>query len=181
MTYFRRIALIGFRATGKSTIARRLSDLLEWDYFSTDKEVEEQSGLSIATMVKEYGWEYFRQQESYVIQKAVRRFQVIIDCGGGVVEDEKNMEGLSRGALMVWIDADLDDIKNRMADEKDRRPLLNQQEMQTDIELNYERRLPLYRKYSRVKVNSSRQSLEEMCKEILKNLNKKQLPDAGSF
>jgi shikimate kinase len=174
MTNINRIVLIGFRATGKSTIARRLSDLLRWDYFSTDREVEERSGLSIAALVKEYGWKYFRQQESFVIQKAVGESQVIIDCGGGVVEDEKNMERLSHRALMVWVDSDLDDIKNRMADEKDRRPLLNQQEMQADIELNYERRLPLYRKYSRLKVNSSRQSLEKICNEILKNLNKEQ-------
>lgn len=174
MTNIHRIVLIGFRATGKSTIARRLSDLLRWDYFSTDREVEERSGLSIAALVKEYGWDYFRQQESFVIQKAVGKSQVIIDCGGGVVEDKKNMERLGQRALVVWVDADRDDIKNRMVNEKDLRPLLNQPDILSDIEVNYIRRIPLYRKYSRVKVNSSRQSLEDMCDEILKKLNKEQ-------
>ncbi len=174
MRKYHRIVLIGFRATGKSTIGRRLSALLNWEYFSTDLEVQTQTGVSIAELVDEKGWQHFRRQEHHAVLAATEKSSSIIDCGGGVVEDEKNMRLLAQNSLLVWVDADITDIYRRMSRDKEQRPLLDQSDLLADIESNYERRLPLYRKYAQLRVDSSYQTLEDVCRKIMEYLDNDQ-------
>ncbi len=171
-----RLVLIGFRGAGKTTVGKELASLLNWRYVSTDAGIEEKSGMLIADFVNKNGWEAFRRIETGIIEGLSEQTEVVIDCGGGVVENERNLKNLQQDTLVVWVDAELSDIYQRLADAGDR-PLLNQSDLNEDIKSNYQRRKPQYHKYSNLIVNSSRQSLHEICENILQYLGVKNYKD----
>ena len=161
-----RIVLIGFRGVGKTTVGKELADLLGWKYLSTDALIIKQTGSSITDFVRENGWIAFRQVEREVIAGLKNVEQTIIDCGGGVVENRQNMEILAQHSWVVWVDADVKEIYRRLGQANDR-PLLEQPDLMSDVESKYFSRLPLYQKYSQIKVDSSQEPVEKICQQIL--------------
>ena len=88
------IVLIGYRGTGKSMISKVLADILHCRRYSLDEEITRQTGKSIPEIVKQEGWESFREIERGVVEKVSSEVRSsIIDCGGGVVVDERNVMG----------------------------------------------------------------------------------------
>lgn len=170
MPAYQRIVFIGFRGTGKSTIAKLVADRLGWEYISTDRLIEKTNGNKISQLVEMHGWSEFRKMEKQVIQTLKDKMQAVIDLGGGAVEDEENMKHLKSSSLVVWLDALLDDIYERISREAAERPFLSHTDLRDDIEYNYLRRLPQYKKFGMVSFNSSKISTEEICQLILKEI-----------
>jgi len=164
-----RVVLIGFRGAGKTTVARALAQRLRWTYVSTDARIEEIINRPIARYVKEKGWPAFRAVERDVLQEVAGKNQVVLDCGGGVVEDPGNMNRLLPHALIVWVDARLEDIIQRLESSGDR-PLLTHPDLSRDVQINYHRRRPLYARYSHLRVDTSAQSVETAVEQILAHL-----------
>ncbi len=164
-----KVVFIGFRGAGKTTIARTLAARLEWDYLSTDDWIQEQIRCSISQFVKKRGWDAFRTLERRVIQQLSERREVILDCGGGVVENPENMKRLIRNAFVIWVDADVRDILARLKESGDR-PLLNRRCLEDDVRVNYRRRRPLYARYGHLRVDTSVDHLEAILETILKAL-----------
>ncbi len=162
---YKRLVLIGFRCTGKSTLSKMLSAKLELPVYSTDQLIEQITGMPIADFVSENGWERFRDVESEAIRRAVEHTRVIIDCGGGVIENQANMRLLGENALVVWVDASKADILSRMQID-DNRPLLSGKDLKEDIETNYNRREPIYRSYGMLKINTSKLGKKECVAKI---------------
>lgn len=108
-----RIVLTGFRGTGKSTVARLLSDQLGLPCVDTDLLVEENAGLTIAGIFARGGEKEFRALEHTVIQTLSSRDSVIA-TGGGAVLDPVNIASLRKDSLMVYLDADPMDITERI-------------------------------------------------------------------
>ncbi len=169
---FRRLVFIGFRGTGKSTLASSLSAKIEWPVISVDKRVVELVGLNIPEIVKKFGWERFRELETEVLRKISGENQVIVDCGGGVVENSRNMEMLSGYSQIVWVDAPPEIIIKRLESEKNR-PFLTETDWKTDVTVNYLRRKPLYEKYSDFRIDTAVESCEQNIRTIMKELRKK--------
>ncbi len=165
----KRIVLIGYRGTGKTTVGIKLAELLGWDYFSTDFLVEQQAMMSITHLVENYGWQEFRIKEHEVAIALSESRDAVIDCGGGIIEDETNMKALLPASFVVWIDASITDISKRIA-QNDRRPLLSASDILSDIQQNYKRRQPVYQKFSHFYINSSINTPEEICRVIIKNM-----------
>lgn len=151
---YERLVMIGFRCTGKSTLSKMLSAKLGLPVYSTDQLIEQISGMPIADFVHENGWERFREVESEAISKAVGHRNAIIDCGGGVIENEANMRQLCQDAFVIWVDASKEDIFSRMQQDNSR-PLLSGNDLREDIQTNYDRREPLYRSYGMLRVDTS--------------------------
>ena len=164
-----RLVLIGYRGTGKTTVGKKLSQLLEWDYVSIDELIEEEVGMTILNFVSKKGWEEFRKIEKKVIAGLRNVSRAVIDCGGGVVEDEKNMAALVPKSWVAWVDAEKSDIYQRLQRAGDR-PLLEQTDLMMDIEIYYDYRLPLYKKNSDIYVNSSSDSVEDICVKIMNEI-----------
>ncbi len=165
-----RLVLIGYRGAGKTTIGRELARRLSWKYLSTDRMIEESAGMSIAEMVRRFGWPAFREQEARVARELQSARQVVIDCGGGIIEQEQNMHYLNAGAFTVWVDAELPLLLKRIASDPER-PLLSESNPWEDLEKNYRRRLPLYRKYSHFYVDTTHATVEKICETILQRFN----------
>jgi shikimate kinase len=77
------IVLIGYRGTGKSTVARLLASRLERELVSTDAEIVKRAQRTIPEIVAQDGWEHFRDLESEICREIAGRDQLIIDTGGG--------------------------------------------------------------------------------------------------
>jgi shikimate kinase len=161
-----RLVLIGFRGTGKSTLATALASRLTLACLSTDKEIEKRVGKTIAEFVAANGWDEFRRIESEIIH-ALPTGGVVIDCGGGVVENPENMRLLRENSLIVWVDADVADIITRLTTaDNAHRPLLSGASMEDDIRTNYARRKPIYEQWCGLYVNTSRQKVEDIVEEV---------------
>jgi len=174
ITGYKRILLIGFRGAGKSTLGALLAQNLNWQYVSTDLILEQRHQKKIAEMVKESGWKSFREAEHSIIQDIEDRYNVVIDCGGGVIEREDNMDLLKTDSLIIWVDAKLEDLRKRISKNLDERPHLTRSNLQLDIKENYQRRKPLYHKYAHMKVDSSENSPQELCQKILNRYRSKE-------
>lgn len=164
-----RIVLIGYRGVGKSVIGKILSEMLGWEYIATDQLIEKKCGLSINQLVETEGWEKFRLLETEIIRSLREVFRVVIDCGGGVIENETNMQSLRERSAVIWIDAQQEVIFRRLSRATNRPPLFSA-DLKKDIETTYSRRLSLYRKYSDFYVENSQGTPEEKCSQIIEQV-----------
>ncbi|HKD38037.1 MAG TPA: shikimate kinase [Pirellulales bacterium] len=109
------IALIGYRGTGKTTIARQLALALGWDWIDADVEVELRAGKSIVEIFADDGEAAFRDIEAAVLGDLIGRKRTVIALGGGAVLRAENRQRLRRAGLVVWLQAEPETIAVRMA------------------------------------------------------------------
>ena len=114
------LILIGYRGTGKSTVGRRLATTLSIPYVSLDTELVRRTRQSIPELVAATGWEHFRELETELVLEYSQKPRQLIDCGGGVVEKERNYEPLRRSGTVFWLAASPATILSRIEDSKDR-------------------------------------------------------------
>jgi shikimate kinase len=129
MTPSKRLFLIGYRGTGKSTVARLVAAALggDWEWVDADAELERRCGRSIRAVFAEEGEQGFRDREEAVLSDLCRRENVVVATGGGVVLRAANRERLRAGKV-VWLTADVDTICRRLAQDPEtaeRRPPLS--------------------------------------------------------
>ncbi|MEM7315445.1 MAG: shikimate kinase, partial [Planctomycetota bacterium] len=79
------ITLIGYRGTGKTTVARHLAELLGWEWVDADVALEEHVGKSIADIFADEGEPAFRDYEAAVLVELVKRSDIVISSGGGII------------------------------------------------------------------------------------------------
>ncbi len=161
-----RLVLIGFRGTGKTTLAQQLAGILQWPVFSTDRMVETTANMPIHRLIAKEGWEKFRALESRIIAELPAGQPAVIDCGGGVIENPANLRHLQQNALIIWVDADQTTIYQRLQIAGDR-PLLSRPDLREDIAANYRRREPLYRQYSHLRVDTAAENADKICERIV--------------
>lgn len=91
------IALIGGRATGKSTVSKHLAKLTGKKVYSIDKLAVKGAGMSLKQFVATHGWKTFRELEYRILKQVCQLPPGIIDCGGGIVceQDDNNHQSFS--------------------------------------------------------------------------------------
>ena len=165
------IILIGYRGTGKSVVARDLSKMTGRKIISLDAEIEQKFG-PITDIVKFSGWQKFRAIESEMI-RTLGIDNGIIDCGGGVVDREDNIENLKSQGQIFWLKASPDLIKKRLADKTNRPSLTGNKDFLQEIEEVLEKRVPLYRSAADVEIETEYKTPEEIAEEILDIFNRR--------
>jgi len=168
-----KIVLIGYRATGKSTVGRLLAEKLGLEFLDLDEEIEARAGKSIAEIVAEGGWETFRKLERELLREMAQREGLVLALGGGAVMHEEEMEALSRGSFVVWLTASPETISWRLsADQKtaSQRPSLTGKDVLAEIEEILEARTPLYRRFAHLTCPTEGKSPEETVSEIISAL-----------
>jgi len=164
------IALIGFMATGKSTVGKALSDRLGKDYqfIETDRVVIEITGKSIPKIFEEEGEAKFREYEIEACKKVSQLSKSIISCGGGVVLNESNIEILKQSCHIVLLTATPEVIYSRvMNDGKENRPIINKKEPFKEIEKNLLEREIYYNSSAEIVIETTDKSVEMIVDEIL--------------
>ena len=109
------IVLIGYRGTGKSVISKILAGTLHCQRYSLDDEIVRQAGKSILEIVEQGGWDSFRGIEREVVERVSSEARnSVVDCGGGVVMDERNVIDLKRNSKIVLLISSLEKIMQRI-------------------------------------------------------------------
>jgi len=85
------IVLIGYRGTGKSVVGELLARKLNRETVSMDAEIVKKAGMSIPEFVEKNGWPGFRDLETEVARELAARDNIIVDCGGGIIERPENI------------------------------------------------------------------------------------------
>ena len=164
------IALIGFMATGKSTVGKALTDYLGdvYRFIETDQLIVEMVGKTIPSIFAEEGEEKFRKYEIIVCGKASKLKNVVISCGGGVVLNRANIKKLKKNCHIVLLKTTVEEIFNRvLKNGKRTRPIINSEDPKKEIEriLNY--REEFYETAAEIIINTEDKSIEEIVNEIM--------------
>jgi|TARA_B100001971_G_C18267438_1_gene594870 shikimate kinase len=160
------IVLMGYRGTGKTAVAEELGEKLNKKIISIDKEIEKKTG-SIKDYVEKNGWDAFRDIESQIIEN-IKTENAIIDCGGGFIEREINIQNLKANGVIIWLKASVPIIKERIKDNEDRPSLTGEQSFTDEIEGVLEKRNPTYKKAADYEIDTDNKSIEEIAGEIIK-------------
>ena len=137
------IVLTGFMGVGKSVVSKELSARLKRERVSSDEWIEQKEGRSIKDIFRDKGENYFRALEKKAIEELSPRRNLIIDCGGGVVLRQENVDRLKKNGIIFCLTATPDVIYQRIKDQKDR-PLLNVHDPRTKIAQLLKQREPYY-------------------------------------
>ncbi|KAA9129559.1 shikimate kinase [Marinihelvus fidelis] len=138
-----RIFLVGPMGSGKTTLGRRVADLLELEFVDCDDEIESSTGASINLIFDIEGEAGFRDREARMLECLAQRDNVLVSTGGGAVLLPANRELMSRTGTVVWLKATVDQQIRRL--ELDRsRPLLQAPDRRKRLEELAAQRDPLY-------------------------------------
>ena len=166
--------MLGYRGTGKSVISKKLSHKLRRRLYKIDDLISQSAGKSIPEIVEQDGWEVFRKKESDIIATVSSQAKKsIIDCGGGVVLNDANIENLKKDGVCIVLTANLETIIKRIRNDKNRPPLkigLSFEEEQKQI---LEEREEKYRAAADFICNTSNRRPVETVQEITEFLKTK--------
>ena len=142
------LTLIGYRATGKTTLARLLAERLGWDWIDADVEIERRAGKSIAQIFSDGGEPAFRDIEAQVIAELCRRNRLVLAAGGGAALRPESRRAMREGGKVVWLTARPETILARMTGDATtaaRRPKLTDGAPLAEIAELLKKREPIYR------------------------------------
>ncbi len=142
----RSIFLVGFMASGKSEVARVLARRLNMPYVDLDSFIEEQAGVSIASLFEDEGEAGFRQRERMAVATICQGEPSVIATGGGTACQPGLMEQMRASGQVVYLATELSTALRRIGNDKASRPLLAKPPR--EIERLYRKRLPVYRRAS---------------------------------
>lgn len=161
------LVLVGYRGTGKSSVARELSAYLEMPRVSLDEELVRRSGQSISSLVEQHGWEHFRDLEQSLIAELAQTDGNILDCGGGVVERSQNIKALRAAGTVFWLTASTQSIVQRISGGTDRPSLTGALSFTEEVESVLRRRYPLYVALAHVRIDTERATPKDVARRIL--------------
>lgn len=167
------IALIGYRGTGKSTVARHLALRLGREWIDADVEVEWRAGKSIAAIFADDGEGAFRDLEASVLTDLLNRDRIVLAAGGGAVLREPTRLRLKARARVVWLRAEPATILDRTTADVTtgaRRPGLTTLGGEREVVTLLAERTPLYRQCADFDIQTDHQSPAEIAAEIHERL-----------
>ena len=167
------ITLIGYRATGKTTLALLLAERLGWDWIDADVEIERRAGKNIAQIFVEDGEPVFRDLEADVVQDLCKRENLVLAAGGGAPIRPENRRAMMASGKVVWLQAQPETILARMAGDvttAQRRPDLTSKSGLEEILHLLAQRGPIYREAADIEVDTESKTPEELRDEIIERL-----------
>ncbi len=155
-----RIALVGLRGAGKSTLGHMLADDLGYPFVELSREIEKFAGCSIREIHDLYGTNAYRRYERRALEETVQLYpEVVIATPGGIVSDAATFNLLLAHCYTVWLQADPEDHMKRVAQQGDLRPMAASAEAMDDLKRILAGRSAFYSKADLV-VDTSGQALE---------------------
>lgn len=164
------VILIGYRGTGKTTVARLLAERLGWSWTDADAYLEARHGRTIREIFADEGEAGFRDKEAAILTELAGRERHVLATGGGVILRADNRALIRRSGFVVWLTADAATIHARLQADPttgDRRPHLTAACGLAEIEQLLADRGPLYRECADLTVDSSGRSPDDIVHIIL--------------
>ena len=130
----RRIALIGLRGAGKSTLGQMLADDLEVPFVELSREIEKYAGCSVREIHDLYGTNAYRRYERRALEETIQIYhEVVIATPGGIVSDPATFNELLAHCTTVWLQAAPEEHMGRVAEQGDTRPMAASKEAMDDL------------------------------------------------
>ena len=191
------ISLIGFMGCGKSSVGRRLSELLCCPFMDLDAVIEQQTGRSIPEIFATDGEAAFRQTElevlesvlkqslpsqamgpslcgqrgSTVLEHSLKPSTAIVSLGGGTVTQERCAEIVNEKTVCIYLRASVETLAERLSDEAAGRPLLQGDDLHTRIETLMKQRSHIYESTAHHIIDTDSFSIDEVAQSILHTLH----------
>jgi shikimate kinase len=175
------LSLIGYRGTGKTSVAPRLAARLGWDWTDADEELERRAGCTIKQVFAAEGEAGFRRREREVLQDLLRRDRLVVAAGGGAILNAETRRELVAAGPVVWLKAAVNTIADRIAGDATtsaRRPQLTSAGGVREIEQLLAAREPFYRECASLELDTEGLGVEEIVERIVTFLRTKNLPGA---
>ncbi len=178
----RNLVLIGYRATGKTSVGAELARLLGRPFVDLDRVLVAEAGRSVAEIVARGGWEEFRRLEKELVARYRRSRGQVLATGGGVVLDPDNVEALRENGILIWLTADPDTIQARLEADRPRdafRPSLTGNDTVLEVLEVLKLREPLYRAAAQLVIDTTQLAIPQVVREILAALELKEAVNLG--
>lgn len=175
----RRIALVGLRGAGKSTLGRMLAQQLGWPFIELDRQVEEDYGASIPDLIEMAGMATFRRHERSALEGVIAKHEAaIITTAGGIVADPEAYALLLRRTHTVWIKARPEEHMSRVIAQGDFRPMAQNRQAMADLVAILEARRADYAR-AEAEVDTSGDAVEQSLAKLQRTVTRLVGPNAA--
>ena len=155
-----RVALVGLRGAGKSTLGKMLADDLGFSFVELSRDIEQFAGCSISEIQALYGQNAYRRYERRALEEAIQIHpEAVIATPGGIVSDAATFNQLLQHCTTVWLQASPEDHMKRVTAQGDLRPMAASKEAMEDLKGILAGRAAFYSKAD-FRLDTSRQALE---------------------
>jgi XRE family aerobic/anaerobic benzoate catabolism transcriptional regulator len=165
-----RVALLGLRGGGKSTLGRMLAERLDVPFIELDREIERRSGANLSEIFDMFGQETFRRAEREALDDILHRHKhFVVATSGSIVTEPGTLEVLLASCFTVWVRAEPEEHMRRVMAQGDMRPMAHNVRAMEDLISILKSREPLYAKAEAVLVTTGKtpeQNLTELLRLI---------------
>jgi shikimate kinase len=164
------LVLIGYRATGKTSVGARLAEILGRPFVDLDQALVQEAGRPIVDIVAQGGWAEFRRLEKELVARFRHTQGHVLATGGGVVLDPDNVAALQENGIIIWLTAAPDTIQARLAQDlpqKANRPSLTGSDTIREVAEVLAARQPLYEAAAQITVDTTRQDIAQVVESVL--------------
>lgn len=166
------IVLIGMRGSGKTTIAKLLSKKLNKAYLELDNVLVKKMGLSIPKIVEKYGWDYFREKESEIVNEIPLEESVIISTGGGAILNPENIKALKTNGVLIYLDTGIKTLSKRVGTDSNRPSLTNKDNLEDELKEVLRKREDIYKKAADLIIKTDSLTAEQTAEKIISLLER---------
>jgi len=167
------LILIGYRGTGKSTVARLLAQRLDWPWIDSDAEIEREAGATIAEIFAREGEAGFRDHEAEVVARLLADDHRVVALGGGAILRDDTRDKLAAAGTVVWLLATAETIHKRLSADPGTvsgRPNLTAGGGMPEIRDLLQRRQAIYQRCADFEVDTDNKDPAAVADEILLHL-----------
>ncbi|MCE9556889.1 MAG: shikimate kinase [Planctomycetes bacterium] len=175
------LILIGYRGTGKSTVARLLAERLGWSWVDSDAEIERETRLTIAEIFAQHGEAGFREGEASMVAWLLEDDNRVVALGGGAVLREKTRQIMAAAGKVVWLRATAETIHQRLSADPGTvtgRPNLTASGGMPEIRDLLQRRQAIYQQCADLEVDTDNKDPAAVAAEILSWMEPQKLRDS---
>jgi XRE family aerobic/anaerobic benzoate catabolism transcriptional regulator len=156
-----RVALIGLRGAGKSTLGQMLAEDLDFPFLELSREIEKFAGCSISEIQSLYGQNAYRRYERRAVEETIQIYpEAVIAVPGGLVAEPATFNLILSHCTTVWLKAHPEDHMRRVAGQGDLRPMAGNKEAMDDLKGILAHRTPFYAK-AEMHLDTSARPLDE--------------------
>lgn len=168
------IFLIGYRCTGKTSTGKYLAEFLNKDFVDTDLVLESTYETTIAQMVAQHGWPYFRAKETETLINLDLKEAPVIATGGGIILADENRKFLKKKGTVVYLYAPASVLTDRIrkdANNTERRPDLTHDGLALETQNMLEVRNPLYQALAGISIDTEKYDPKAAALKIIAELD----------
>lgn len=169
------MTLIGYRGSGKSSVAAPLAERHSSTWIDADDEIERVAGKSIAQIFADEGETHFRQLEREVMQRLLRQDKLIIAAGGGAILNAETRKEMRDSGPVIWLKASVLSLEQRISQDAttaSRRPALTDSDSQREeIQNLLDQREPIYQEAATITIETDSKTVSQIVDEIMDSLD----------